>query len=50
MTNRLVNTENEEYTRRFENDGKPLHSIYAVDSKRDIETNLHKITINKDAH
>ena len=49
MTNRLVNMENEEHTRMLQNDGKTLHTIYAIDAKRDVETNLHKITISKDA-
>ena len=49
MTNRLVNMENEEHTKTFQNDGQTLHTIYAIDAKRDVETNLHKITISKDA-
>ena len=33
----------------FQSDGQTLRTIYVIDAKRDVETNLHKITISKDA-
>ena len=42
--------ENEKYLNEFQRKGRTLHTIYANDAKRNVKTNLHKITIDKDAN
>ena len=48
MTNRLVDMENEEHTKSLQNDGKPLHTIYAIDAKRDIKIWMSVIVLLTD--
>ena len=50
MKNRLVDMENEKHLNEFQREGRALHTIYANDAKRDVKTNFHKITIDKDAN
>ena len=50
MTNRLVDMENEKHLNEFQRECRALHIIYANDAKRDVKTNLRKITIDKDGN
>lgn len=49
ITNRLKDMENEKHLNEFRRQGREVHTIYANDAKRDVKTNLHKITVSKDA-
>jgi hypothetical protein len=49
ITNQLTDKENEEHLKKFKLEGRPVHTIIAKDSKRDIVTNLHTINVRKDA-
>lgn len=50
MTNRLVDMENEKHLNEFQRECRALHIIYANDAKRDVKTNLRKITIDKNGN
>ena len=43
MTNRLVDMENEEHTKRFQNDGKTLHTIFAIMPKMMLKLTFIKL-------
>ena len=42
--------ENEKHLKEFQRECSTLHIIYAKDAKRDVKTNLCKITIDKDGN
>ena len=42
--------ENEKHLNEFQRECLTLCTIYATDAKKDVKTNLHKITIDKDAN